>query len=201
MQENLAAAIIKLSGWDGQNTLYDPMCGSGTLLLEAVMRYCRIPTGYRRENFGFTFLPDFDDPLWQSVKQQADTGVRDLPKGLVAGSDIKEQAVAAARANAKNLPGGRTITFTRAGFMDLPDLNETTIVCNPPYGRRMGAQDELGLMMKDFGDFLKQRCKGSTAYIFFGNRELIKKVGLRSAFKIPLKNGPLDGRLVKYELY
>jgi putative N6-adenine-specific DNA methylase len=201
MQENLAAAIIKLSGWDGQVPLYDPMCGSGTLLLEALMRYCHIPTGYQRDNFGFFFLPDFDDSLWASVKSEADAMVRELPKGLIAGSDIQEQAVAAARANARNLPGGRAVAFTRSGFMDLPDLNETTIVCNPPYGRRMGSNDELGLMMKDFGDFLKQRCKGSTAYIYFGNRELIKKVGLRSAFKIPLKNGPLDGRLVKYELY
>jgi putative N6-adenine-specific DNA methylase len=201
MQENLAAAIIKLSGWDGQTPLYDPMCGSGTLLLEAVMHYCRIPNGYRRDNFGFIFLPDFDNSIWESVKAQADEMVRELPKGLVSGSDIQEQAVAAARANAKNLPGGRAVTFTRAGFLDLPDIKDCTIVCNPPYGRRMGVQDELGLMMKDFGDFLKQRCKGSTAYIFFGNRELIKKVGLRSAFKIPLKNGPLDGRLVKYELY
>jgi putative N6-adenine-specific DNA methylase len=201
MQENLAAAIIKLSGWDGRTPLYDPMCGSGTLLLEAVMHYCNIPAGYRRDNFGFTFLPDFDGALWESVKSEADESARELPKGLIAGSDIQEQAVAAARANARNLPGGMTVTFTRAQFMNLPDLNDSTIVCNPPYGRRMGSKDELGLMMKDFGDFLKQRCKGSTAYIYFGNRELIKKVGLRSAFKIPLKNGPLDGRLVKFELY
>ncbi|MBN1635255.1 MAG: class I SAM-dependent RNA methyltransferase [Deltaproteobacteria bacterium] len=201
MQESLAAAIIRLTLWDGQNPLYDPMCGSGTLLCEAAMLYCRIPAGYLRRNYGFTHLPDFELNLWQSVKREADAHMRNLPPGLIAGSDINPQALAMARDNAGNLPGGRGVRMSKKRFQDLPALENTTIVCNPPYGKRIGRQDDLGLLMKEFGDFLKQRCKGSQAFVYFGKRELIKSVGLRTTWKKSLKNGPLDGRLVKYELY
>ena len=201
MQETLAAAIIRLSGWEGQTPLYDPMFGSGTLLLEALMYYCRIPAGYRRDNFGFKYLPDFDDTLWCKIKRQSDADIKKLPKGLIAGSDIDGRAVALSRNNAGNLPGGKSVALIKSDFKDLHGLENQTIICNPPYGKRLGADRNMAGLMKDFGDFLKQRCKGSTAYVYFGNRELIKKVGLRTAFKIPLKNGQLDGRLVKYELY
>jgi len=201
MQENLAAAIIRLTLWDGQTPLYDPMCGSGTLLCEAAMLYCRIPAGYLRRNYGFTHLPDFDRDLWQRVKREADADVRNLPPGLIAGSDLNPQALAMARDNAGNLPGGREVRMSKKRFQDLSALENTTIVCNPPYGKRIGRQDDLGRLMKEFGDFLKQRCKGSQAFVYFGKRELIKSIGLRTSWKKPLKNGPLDGRLVKYELY
>ena len=201
MQETLAAAIIRLSGWEGGTSLYDPMCGSGTLLFEALMHYCRIPSGYFRESFGFRFMPDFDEHTWKSIKREEDGKMRPLGKGLVAGSDSSSRAVEAARMNSRNLPSGRNVLLTKRLFQDIDSLRDTTIVCNPPYGLRMKSGQDMGAFMKEFGDFLKQRCTGSTAYVYFGNRELIKKVGLRSAWKKPLKNGQLDGRLVKYELY
>lgn len=201
MQETLAAAIIHLSGWDGSTPLYDPMCGSGTLLLEGLMHHCRIPAGYYRSSFGFRFMPDFDGHTWEKVKQDADKCIRLLPKGLIAGSDVSSAAVEMARMNSRNLPSGRNIRFTHRRYQDIELLKDTTIVCNPPYGLRMKNSQDMGSFMKEFGDFLKQRCTGSAAYIYFGNRELIKKLGLRSAWKKPLKNGQLDGRLVKYELY
>jgi len=201
MQETLAAAIIRLSGWEGGTSLYDPMCGSGTLLFEALMHYCRIPSGYFRESFGFRFMPDFDEHTWKSIKREEDGKMRPLGKGLVAGSDSSSRAVEAARMNSRNLPSGRNVLLTKRLFQDIDSLKDTTIVCNPPYGLRMKSGQDMGAFMKEFGDFLKQRCTGSTAYVYFGNRELIKKVGLRSAWKKPLKNGQLDGRLVKYELY
>ena len=201
MQETLAAAIVRLSGWDGEPPLYDPMCGSGTLLFEALMHYCRIPSGYFRESFGFRFMPDFDEHTWKSIKHEEDGKMRPLGKGLIAGSDSSSRAVEAARMNSGNLPSGRNVLLTKRLFQDIDSLKDTTIVCNPPYGLRMKSGQDMGAFMKEFGDFLKQRCTGSTAYVYFGNRELIKKVGLRSAWKKPLKNGQLDGRLVKYELY
>ncbi|HPS94442.1 MAG TPA: THUMP domain-containing protein [Deltaproteobacteria bacterium] len=201
MQETLAAAIVRLSGWDGETPLYDPMCGSGTLLFEALMHYCRIPSGYFRESFGFRFMPDFDEHAWKSIKREEDGKMRPLGKGLIAGSDSSSRAVEAARMNSGNLPSGRNVLLTKRLFQDIDSLKDTTIVCNPPYGLRMKSGQDMGAFMKEFGDFLKQRCTGSTAYVYFGNRELIKKVGLRSAWKKPLKNGQLDGRLVKYELY
>ncbi len=201
MQETLAAAIIRLSGWDGTTPLHDPMCGSGTLLFEALMHACRIPAAYLRRSFGFRFMPDFDKDIWASVKQQEDKDMRPLPRGLIAGSDSSAQAVDMARMNSRNLPSGKNIQLSKMRFQDIGSLSNTTIVCNPPYGLRMKKGEDMEAFMKEFGDFLKQRCTGSTAYVYFGNRELIKKVGLRSAWKKQLRNGQLDGRLVKYELY
>jgi putative N6-adenine-specific DNA methylase len=201
MQETLAAAIIRLVSWDGSSPLYDPMCGSGTLLTEALMSYCRIPSGFLRKRFGFEFLPDFDGALWKSVKEEADRHIREIPEGLIAGSDISRKAVDAAKANTRHLPQGDRITLNVIDFRRIADLENTTIVCNPPYGIRLHADKDLGQMYQAIGDFLKQRCKGSKAFIFFGNREMIAHIGLKPSWKKPLSAGGLDGRLVKFEIY
>jgi putative N6-adenine-specific DNA methylase len=201
MQETIAAAVILRSKWDGSQPLYDPMCGSGTLLAEALMHYCRIPAGYLRRRFGFAFLPDFDRQQWKSVKSEADRRIRPLPTGLIAGSDLAEPAVSAARTNLRLLPMGDRVALTCADFRFVPDLGERVIVCNPPYGVRLGETAKLTSLYRELGDFLKQRCKGGSAYVFCGNRALLKHIGLRTAWKMPLKTGGLDGRLVKYELY
>lgn len=201
MQETLAASIILLSGWDGLNPLYDPMCGSGTLLCEALMHHCRIPAGYLRKAFGFEHLPDFDPGIWRMVRQQADREIRPLPEGLISGSDSSGEAIASARANASRLPGGRGITLKKKRFQDIPGLPSMTIVTNPPYGLRLSRNQDMKVFMKELGDFLKQRCTGSKAFVYFGDRSLLKSVGLRTSWKRPLRNGPLDGRLVAYELY
>ncbi|MDT8273556.1 MAG: class I SAM-dependent RNA methyltransferase, partial [Desulfomonilia bacterium] len=181
--------------------LIDPLCGSGTLLCEALMHYCRIPSGYLRNRFGFMHLPDYDPALWTEVKKEADGKMRILPQGLISGSDRSSGAVSSARKNCRTLPSGERVSLEKRAFQDIDRVFDATLVCNPPYGIRMGNNQHMAGFMKEFGDFLKQRCTGSTAYIYFGNRELIKSLGLRSSWKIPLKNGPLDGRLVKYELY
>jgi putative N6-adenine-specific DNA methylase len=199
--KTLAAAMVALSGWKGDTPLYDPMCGSGTLLCEAVMAACRLPAGYLRSDFGFRHLPDFDKGQWQRVKKEADADIRRIKKGLVAGSDIAHRAVKAARANVGVLAGGASVQIDRRDFNDIPLLEKSVIVCNPPYGVRLRSEDELGSLYKSLGDFLKQRCKGSQAYIFFGTREMIKKIGLKPTWKKPMRNAALDGRVVKYEMY
>ena len=201
MQELLAAAIVRLSEWDGERCIYDPMCGSGTILCEALMSHCRIPAGYLRQRFGFERLPDFDPKVWRAVKQAADSAIRPLQKGLIAGSDIDPQAIAATKTNLKRLPGGENVELKACGFQQLPGLNDCTIATNPPYGLRLGHQDQIGAFITEFGDFMKQRCKGSTAYVYLGKRELLKQVGLRSKWKKPLMNGQLDGRLARFDLY
>lgn len=201
MQETLAAAIIRLSQWDGSQPIYDPMCGSGTLLTEALMHYCRIPSGFLRRHFGFQFAPDFDANLWHSVKTQADQGLRELPPGLIAGSDIASAAVAASRQNLKNLPHGDRVSLQVRDFRSLESLTEQVILCNPPYGIRQGDSTAVSALLKDFGDFLKQKCRLATAFIYFGDRSLIPKIGLKPSWKKPLVNGALDGRLIKLELY
>jgi putative N6-adenine-specific DNA methylase len=201
MQETVAAAVIRVSGWDGDSPLYDPMCGSGTLLSEALMRYCRLPAGMLRKRFGFQCMPDFDPALWQTVREAAQTAGRPLPEGLIGGSDISGQAVSAARANLANLPYRHRVRLKTAPFENLRSLENQTIVCNPPYGIRLGRPQEMAPLYRALGDFLKQRCKGSQAYIFVGDRELLKYVGLKPSLRQPIKSGGLDGRLVKYELY
>jgi len=201
MQETVAAAIIRYSEWDGSVPLYDPLCGSGTLLCEALMRYSNIPAGVFRNQFGFEFLPDFDGAVWKQVKKEADGHIRELPEGLIAGSDVSAEAVSAARTNLMGLHYGNNVNVEKADFRKLPALEEHVIVTNPPYGIRLGRDENLEMFYKYLGDFLKQKCKGSAAFVYFGERKYINKIGLKASWKKPIKAGGLDGRLVKYEMY
>ncbi len=201
MQETLAAAVIHLSGWDGSSRLIDPMCGSGTLLCEALMSYCRIPSGYLRSRFGFECMPEFNKVLWKQIRQEADSLIRTLPEGLILGSDISHETVEIASGNCCTLPSGDRIELKTSRYQNLNNVSDSTIITNPPYGLRLQKNENMGVFMKEFGDFLKQKCKGSIVYIYFGKRDLLKKIGLRAASKKPLRNGRLDGRLVRYDLY
>lgn len=201
MQETVAAAAINYAGWDGETKLYDPFCGSGTLLFEGLMHHARIPAGYLRTRFGFEKLPDFDEGLWKKVRAKADSGIREIAPDLIAGSDRSKDAVDMARRNAGQLPQGDNIKFGVSDFRQLKGFEGYTLIMNPPYGIRMGNPEMMAALYKSLGDFMKQHCTGTTAYIYFGNREWIKKIGLRPSWKKPLVNGALDGRLVKYELY
>ena len=201
MQETLAAAIIRLSEWDGSRPLYDPMYGSGTLLCEALMHYCRIPSGYLRKRFGFQLLPDFDGDVWEKVKGEEDQKIRSLPLGGIAGSDVSRTALKAAATNLASLPHGRDVGLRTASFQKIGDLRDRVIVCNPPYGIRTGNRDDIGGLYKAFGDYLKNRCKGSTAYVYFGERKAVGYIGLRPSYKKPFSSGGLDGRVAKFEIY
>jgi putative N6-adenine-specific DNA methylase len=201
MQETLAAAIIRLSGWDGTRPLVDPFCGSGTLLCEALMRQARIPAGYFRPRFGFELLPEFDRPAWELERARLDGMIREVAPGLISGSDLDRTAVKASRTNLSLLPGGREVRVSRADFRDLEPMENTVFVANPPYGLRLGDLDASGALLKEFGNFLKFRCQGAEAYLYFGRREMLKQIGLRPAWKKPLNNGGLDGVLAKYLLY
>lgn len=201
MQETLAAAIIALSGWDGARPLVDPFCGSGTLLCEALMRQARIPAGYLRERFGFELLPEFDPAAWAGQRRRLDAAIRAVPAGLIRGSDLDRLAVAAARTNLNLLPGGPGIEVRRAGFADLEPIEDSLIVANPPYGIRLGDRDGTAELLKEFGSFLKHRCRGSEVFLYFGRREMLKMIGLRPAAKKPLNNGGLEGVLARYLMY
>jgi 23S rRNA (guanine2445-N2)-methyltransferase len=200
-QETLAAAILEMARWDGDRKVYDPMCGSGTLMTEALMRYCRIPAGYLRQRFGFQRLPDFNPIAWRALKNEMDRQIRPLPPGRIAGSDLSPQAVHAARTNIGLLPFARRVPIQVSDFRKITRLEQSLIICNPPYGIRLEKDRDLSGFYQTLGDFLKQRCQASTAYIYFGDRDYIKSIGLKSSWKQPLSNGGLDGRLVKYELY
>jgi putative N6-adenine-specific DNA methylase len=201
MQETLAAAVVRLSGWDGSRPLRDPMCGSGTLLCEALMACTRTPSQMLRERFGFERLPEHDPTAWKRVREAADRAVRPAPPGLVSGSDRSAEAVRAARANLERLPHGRGVRVEASDFRDLASLEDAVILCNPPFGVRMGSSGDAKRLYRELGDFLKQRCTGSSAFIYFGDAGLVSAIGLRPAWKRPLKNGGLDGRLARFDLY
>jgi putative N6-adenine-specific DNA methylase len=201
MQETVAAAIIRYSEWDGSVPLYDPMCGSGTLLAEALMYYCLMPSSLLRRHFGFEYLPDFNRAVWTKVKKELSARIRKLPDGLISGSDSSAKAVNIATENLGALKYGNNVKLKTVDFNRAKGFENGIIVTNPPYGIRMGKKEKLDTFYKSFGDFLKQKCKGSTAYIYFGEREFIKMIGLKPTWKKPLKTGGLDGRLAKYEMF
>lgn len=201
MQETLAAAILDISGWDGKKPLYDPMCGSGTFLSEAWLKAGNIPAGILRRKFGFMMLPDFDRRPWVKVKLAEEHKIKLVRGGLIRGSDIDPAAVKKTRTNNARIPGGDELRVRTADFRDLPPIKDALIVCNPPYGIRLKQGEDMETFMKEFGDFLKQKCAGCQAFVYFGDRELVKSVGLKASMKMPLRNGGLDGRLVWYELY
>ena len=200
LQETLAAAIIRETGWDGNKPLYDITCGSGTLLSEALMLYCEIPAGFLRERYGFEHLPDYNPSTWQMARKRINEKIRELPRRLIFGNDISLQALQATKKNLSRLPYSEAIRFTHQDFRNIKKIENATIVSNPPYGIRMEV-DDLPKFYSDLGDFLKQKCTGCDAYIYVGDRNLIKYIGLKANEKIRLVNGALDGRLLKYEIY
>lgn len=202
MQETVAAAIIRYSGWDGERALYDPMCGSGTLLAEALMHVCRIPAAYLRPRFGFEKLPDFDLDMWNRIKEKRDRLIRPIPDtGALAGSDVHAEAIKAARTNLSQLPHGDQVKLSRKDLFRLDGLSAQTIVTNPPYGLRIGRRDQIASFYTELGNFLKRKCNGSTCFLYAGKKDLLKHVGLKASWKKPLVSGALDGRLARYELY
>jgi putative N6-adenine-specific DNA methylase len=201
MIETLAAAIIHHSGWDGSVPLYDPFCGSGTLLCEAYMRQSNTPAGILRPRFGFERMPDFNNLLWHKVKRGGMKRINPVPEGMIHGSDISSEAVKASIHNCSLIGADKVIRIEKKDVFDIDKIQNKVIVCNPPYGIRMAKAEELSAFYKRYGDFLKKRCVGSSAYIYFGERQYIKEIGLKPSWKRPLSNGGLDGRLVKFELY
>lgn len=202
LRENLAAALVAFSGWNGEVPLYDPMCGSGTIVIEAALLASRTAPGLLRDRFGFQSWPGHDPVAWRELLTEAkDLRRRELDV-RVRGLDRSPGAIDMARQNATRAGVSRLVSFAPGDFSSFaPASSPATIIFNPPYGERMGEVDELAGLYRTMGDVLKQRCAGCTAYIFCGNSELVKHVGLKATRRIPLWNGPLECRLMKYELY
>jgi len=202
LRETLAAALVEHSGWDGTIPLIDPMCGSGTILIEAALKASHHAPGLFREQFGFQRWPNFDDKLWKPLLKEAREAIIDKLPAPLLGFDVAPQALEMARNNSERAGTGRMISFARADIraLQLPEP-PGILLFNPPYGARMGEVETLKPFYKEIGDVMKQRCKGYTAYLFTGNPELAKVVGLKASRRIVLFNGPIECRLLKYELY
>ena len=198
INEVLAAAMILKSGWDKESDFLDPMCGSGTIPIEAALMANNVPAGILR-SFGFQKWQDFDSDLWLTIKKDAESKIIDNPVHIIA-YDIDPSAIKIAKNNAKK--AGVMINYQCQDFLtSKSQINHGTIIINPPYGERMKEKDEIIPFYQDIGTHLKHAYEGCDAWIISSNMRALKFVGLRPSQKNPIFNGPLECRYNKYELY
>lgn len=198
LNEVMAAGIIKLSGWDGTTPLLDPMCGSGTILIEAERIARQIPPQRSDRPFGFKRWKNFDEKLWSAVVQKYDDmTLATCP--TITGGDKNLRAV---KVTEQNLASAECsfATVEKQDFFKSCDNDEVTIITNPPYDNRLKETD-IEKYYKSIGDHLKQQYSKSVAWIFSGNIEALKSVGLKPSQKYHLMNGGLEAKLYKYQMY
>ncbi|MGE5402224.1 MAG: THUMP domain-containing class I SAM-dependent RNA methyltransferase [Ignavibacteriales bacterium] len=202
MQESLAASVIVASGWNGEGHFINPMCGSGTLAIEAALMGLNKAPGLLRTNYAFMHLKGYDEEAWRKVRQEAKLKAKKSLSGRIIATDISREAIKAAIQNAKTAGVDHLIEFNVCDFREteIPTGNGV-VMLNPEYGERLGQEKELEEVYKGIGDFFKQKCQGYNGYIFTGNLNLAKKIGLKTKRKIPFFNGNIDCRLLEYELY
>lgn len=200
LNEVLAAGMLMLSSWNGSTPLYDPMCGSGTILTEAYMIARNIPPRYARKNFGFMNWGDYDETLWTQVVKESENHQRPLIASI-SGSDIESDQIRDTQLLIDQL-GWDEITLQTQDFFNSEKPNESgTIIINPPYGIRVGEEESMIEFYKSIGDTFKQKYQGWTAWVLSGNKTAIKRLGLRTSKKLTLFNGSLECKYHKYDLY
>jgi putative N6-adenine-specific DNA methylase len=200
LSEVLAAGMLMLSGWDRVKPLSDPMCGSGTILIEADMLVRNIPAGYYRPSFGFQLWNDFDEELWKKIRDEENAKIlTDGPE--IKGSDISPRAIANAGENLEFTGLTGRIRVEVAPFdATAGDGTPGFIVCNPPYDERMPV-DDMQAFYKSIGDVLKKKYTGYEAWFLSSDLRALKFIGLHPSKKIILFNGPLECRFVRFTLY
>jgi len=202
MQETLAAAVVLATGWDGGNNFINPMCGSGTLAIEAALMGLNRAPGLLRSNFGFMHMKGFNEGLWNELREKAKKEARKSIPGRIIATDISAPAVEAAKKNAATAGVEHLIEFGVCDFVDTPLPEDGgVIVMNPGYGERMGEMAQLEIVYKDIGDYFKQKCRGYTGYVFTGNPALAKKVSLKPKRSLQFFNSGIECRLLEYDLY
>lgn len=204
LSEALAAAMIRASGWRGEGPFVNPMCGSGTLAIEAALLASRRTPGLFRTDFAFQHLLGFRPDTLAEIRAESDAEIQPLPEGVrIVASDHDPDAVATAQANAVAAGVAELITFQHCDFRqtDVPAGPGGVVMFNPEYGQRLGEVRALEVTYKEIGDFLKQRCRGYRGYVFTANLELAKKVGLRTSRRLEFATAKLEARLLEYELY
>ncbi len=202
MLEALAASTIMATKWDQKSPLVNPMCGSGTLAIEAALLATNRVPGLYRMNYAFMHLLGYDEAIFNAERKEIkEQVVKQLPFRIIA-SDASKQAVSIAERNAQTAGVDHLIDFEVCDFSETTVPDEKGIVIfNPEYGERLGDISELEVTYKQMGDFMKQQCKGYYGYIFTGNPDLAKKIGLKASIKKEFYNGKLDCRLMEFELY
>jgi 23S rRNA (guanine2445-N2)-methyltransferase len=202
MQETLASAVVLATSWNGMGNFINPMCGSGTLAIEAALIGLDRAPGLLRANFGFMHLKGFNEARWNELREKARKVAKKNLPGRIIATDISPDAVEAAKKNATTAGVEHSIEFSVCNFTDTPLPGDSgVIVLNPGYGERMGEVHELETTYRDIGDYFKQKCRGFTGYVFTGNPGLAKKVSLKPKRTYPFFNSGIECRLLEYELY
>lgn len=203
MLESLAAATLLATKWDRRSVLINPMCGSGTVAIEAALLATNRKPGLLRFNYAFMHLVGYQQELYDAAFRKLEEQVMDVPGLKIIATDISEDAVNISKVNAGIAGVEEFIEFDVCDFeqTNVPEDGNGVIYFNPEYGDRLGVEAELEFTYRRMGDFLKKKCKGYFGYIFTGNLELAKKIGLKPSRRIEFYTSKIDCRLFEYELY
>jgi putative N6-adenine-specific DNA methylase len=203
MMEDLAAATIYATEWNTRVPFINPMCGSGTLAIEAALMATKRYPGLYRSHYAFMSILGYDESAYQAKIKKLEAKIVEVPEVKIIASDISLQAISFAKENAMTAGVDHMIDFQVCDFAEteIPEKPRGVIMFNPEYGERLGEETELEQTYRRIGDFMKQKCAGYRGYIFTGNLELAKKVGLKASRRIEFWNGTIDCRLLKYDLY
>jgi len=201
LRESLAAALLRIAHFEPEDLLCDPCCGSGTILTEALLIASKTPPGYLRARWGFMNLPGFDQHDWLKVKAEIDA-LKTIPKAKVIGIDSDSEAIECTKRNLR-AAGFQSYAELIQGDFRTVELKTppTLVVTDPPYGKRTGETEELRQLYRSLGNFMKQKmAKPSRGYIFTGNLELAKEVGLAASRRYPVDNCGVDSRLLEFPI-
>jgi 23S rRNA G2445 N2-methylase RlmL len=203
MLESLAAATIYATNWNKETPFINPMCGSGTIAIEAALMATNRVPGLYRSNYSFMHLQGFEKEMYETEFEKIQAQVQENPSLKITVSDISEDAINVSKINAGMAGVEDMLTYEVCDFQQttLPEIEGSVIIFNPEYGDRLGEEIELEETYALMGDFMKKKCKGYTGYIFTGNLELAKKIGLKPKRRIEFFTSKIDCRLLEYELY
>jgi putative N6-adenine-specific DNA methylase len=200
INEALAAALVLMTGWRGEKPLIDPLCGSGTIPIEAAWLALDRAPGLTRRRFGFQGWMDFDVALWADLRDEARRRVRKTLPAPVLGYDLRNDSMSFSRANARAAGIGHLMTFAAADLKHFrpPAGPPGVLVCNPPYGERIGEEKELRPLYKMLGTVLTERAPGWGLFVFTGNARLAREIGLKPVSETPLFNGRIPCRFLEF---
>jgi putative N6-adenine-specific DNA methylase len=203
LREHLAAALVKMTGWNGDVPIVDPMCGSGTLLIEAALMARSVAPGTLRKKFAFQKFSEFKPEIWDKMVTEAmDTETEAGPHGIhFYGYDVDSRVLQMARRNAERAGVEHLITFEKQPIQTLTaPVQKGLMILNPPYGERLGVTEELKDVYKDLAFTWKQNFKGWNCWLLSGNEELTRALKLKATRRIPIFNGTLECRFLEYKI-
>ncbi len=203
MLEALAAATLLATKWDRKSPFINPMCGSATVAIEAALLATNRRPGLYRTNYAFMHVLGFSEEMYQQQRQRLDEVIKAVPGLIIIATDISEDAINISKINAGAAGVANLIEFATGDFENtrIPEEQPGILYFNPEYGDRLGVAADLEITYGRIGDFMKKKCKGYTGYIFTGNLELAKKIGLKPSRRIEFYTSKIDCRLFEYELY